>query len=73
VALRDVTERAETLEAGSTVLSGAGPDMILQAVRLALETSANWNPPMEYIEREVARTVAKIVLGYQYPAAMHGA
>jgi UDP-N-acetylglucosamine 2-epimerase (non-hydrolysing) len=65
---RDVTERAETIEAGSNILSGTEPEMILQSVRLALETSAQWNPPAEYVEREVARAVAKIVLEYQ-PAA----
>jgi len=67
VTLRDVTERAETIEAGSNILTGVEPEMILQAVRIALETSRAWNPPAEYLVADVARTVAKIVLGYQSP------
>ncbi|MBI5034841.1 MAG: UDP-N-acetylglucosamine 2-epimerase (non-hydrolyzing) [Chloroflexi bacterium] len=64
VTVRDVTERAETIEVGSNVLSGAEPEMILQAVRVALGTSCVWNPPAEYVTSDVARTVVKIVLGY---------
>ena len=64
VTLRDVTERAETIEVGSNLLTGANPDMILQSVKVALDSSREWNPPQEYVEHAVARTVVKIVLGY---------
>jgi len=64
VTLRDVTERAETIEVGSNILTGAEPEMILQATRIALGTSAQWNPPAEYVAADVARTVVKVVLGY---------
>lgn len=64
VTLRDVTERAETIECGSNVLSGGGVDDILRALRLALETSTRWDPPAEYVVGDVARTVVKVVLGY---------
>jgi UDP-N-acetylglucosamine 2-epimerase (non-hydrolysing) len=64
VTLRDVTERGETLECGSNVLSGGDPGDILRALRLALETPATWDPPAEYLVADVARTVAKVVLGY---------
>lgn len=66
VTLRDVTERAETLEAGSNILSGAEPAMVLQAVRTVLASSVHWKPPVEYLEEEVASTVAKIVLSYHH-------
>ncbi|RIK27683.1 MAG: UDP-N-acetylglucosamine 2-epimerase (non-hydrolyzing), partial [Chloroflexi bacterium] len=49
VTLRDVTERAETVEVGSNILSGAEPDMILRATQIALATSREWNPPPEYM------------------------
>ncbi|MBI5302888.1 MAG: UDP-N-acetylglucosamine 2-epimerase (non-hydrolyzing) [Chloroflexi bacterium] len=65
ITLRDVTERAETTEVGSNILAGAEPEMILRAVKIALETSHTWNPPAEYVESDVSRAVAKIVLGYQ--------
>ena len=64
VTLRDVTERAETVECGSNVLSGARPDDVARALDLALATSRTWVPPEEYVARDVSRTVAKIVLGY---------
>lgn len=64
VTLRDVTERAETVEVGSNILSGAEPDMILRATQIALATSREWNPPPEYMVDNVARTAAKVVLGY---------
>lgn len=64
VTLRDVTERPETIERGTNILAGSHPEDILRAVRVALKTSWSWTPPPEYIVRDVARTVAKIVLGY---------
>lgn len=66
ITLRDVTERAETVECGSNILTGAEPETILQAVNVALSTSSNWLPPAEYLETEVARTVTKIVMGYHH-------
>jgi len=65
VTLRDVTERPETIECGSNILSGADAETIERAVRLATETTSRWTPPAEYLEKDVSRTVAKIVLGYR--------
>ncbi|WP_119071450.1 non-hydrolyzing UDP-N-acetylglucosamine 2-epimerase [Aggregatilinea lenta] len=64
VTLRDVTERAETIEVGSNILSGGAPEDLLRAVDVVLRSSAEWIPPIEYTEKHVASTVAKIVLGY---------
>lgn len=64
VTIRDVTERPETIECGSNVLSGCDPATVLRAVALALGTSATWSAPREYRATDVSRTVAKIVLGY---------
>ena len=64
VTLRDVTERPETIECGSNVLSGADPDSILRTTSLALSRPAAWSPPPEYLVENVSQTVAKIVLGY---------
>lgn len=64
VTLRDVTERPETVECGSNILTGGDPEMILQAVEAALSLSRDWEPPSEYLEPHVASTVTKIVLGY---------
>lgn len=64
VTLRDVTERPETIECGSNILSGAQPESILRAVELALALPAEWSPPSEYLAENVAQTVSKIVIGY---------
>jgi len=64
VTLRDVTERPETIECGSNILSGAATDDVLRAVRMALSSAARWTPPAEYTVPHVSSTVARIVLGY---------
>ena len=64
VTLRDVTERPETIEAGSNILSGAETEAILRAVELAISLPSNWKAPAEYLVENVAQTVSKIVLGY---------
>ncbi len=64
ITLRDVTERPETLECGSNILSGAEPENILRAVDLAISQPASWKAPREYMAENVAQTVSKIILGY---------
>jgi UDP-N-acetylglucosamine 2-epimerase (non-hydrolysing) len=63
VTVRDVTERPETIEAGSNIVSGADTASIIRCVELAAE-STRWTPPAEYLVENVAETVARIVLGY---------
>ena len=67
VILRDVTERPETLDVGSTILSGAEPDSIVDAVRTVLATPPDWTPPPEYLARNVSSIVAGIVTGPSVP------
>jgi UDP-N-acetylglucosamine 2-epimerase (non-hydrolysing) len=64
VTLRDVTERPETLECGSNILSGAASDDVVRALGIALATPTTWNAPPEYLVPDVSRAVLKIVLGY---------
>ena len=63
VTIRDVTERAETIEVGGNMLSGANPIDLLRATAIVLNTTSDWIAPIEYLERNVSRTVTKIVLG----------
>ena len=65
VTIRDVTERPETIECGSNIITGAEPDAIVQAVSLVLGVPCQWSPPPEYVESHVSKTVARIVLGYR--------
>ena len=64
VTIRDVTERAETTEVGSNILSGADPTDLQRAVEVVLNVGHDWQPPVEYVEKHVSSTVVKIVLGY---------
>lgn len=65
ITLRDTTERPETIEAGSNILSGADPDAILRCLDTVLDSPANWNIPPHYLDTNVSTTVAKIVTGFQ--------
>ncbi len=64
VTIRDVTERPETIECGSNILSGGNPEDLLRTVQVALSLEPKWVPPAEYTAGAVAQTVCKIVLGY---------
>ena len=66
ITVRDVTERAETIEVGSNMLTGAAPETVLQSVKVVLGSSQTWSPPAEYLEPHVSSTVTKIVLGYRH-------
>jgi UDP-N-acetylglucosamine 2-epimerase (non-hydrolysing) len=61
VTLRDVTERPETLECGSNILSGVDIDNILVCTKLAIENKGHWLPPIEYTKNNVSDTVIKIL------------
>jgi len=64
VTIRDVTERPETLECGSAILSGADPDSVTRCVDIALSSSPHWMAPEEYTRPNVSRTVVNIVTSY---------
>jgi UDP-N-acetylglucosamine 2-epimerase (non-hydrolysing) len=64
VTIRDVTERPETIECGSNMLSGADPEMIFQCVRTVLDQTCQWTVPPEYLVEQVSSTVVKSLIGY---------
>jgi UDP-N-acetylglucosamine 2-epimerase (non-hydrolysing) len=66
VTIRDVTERPETIECGSNILSGADTETILRCVRVVLSQKSQWTAPREYLEEHVSDTVVKILLGYAH-------
>jgi len=65
VTIRDVTERPETLECGSNMLSGVNPDMVVTCVRTVLSRKPQWVAPAEYLVKRVSDTVVKILLSYR--------
>lgn len=67
VTIRDVTERPETIECGSNILSGCAPGAIISSVEQVTASPRNWTPPVEYLATNVAETVTRIVLGFRLP------
>jgi UDP-N-acetylglucosamine 2-epimerase (non-hydrolysing) len=65
VTIRDVTERPETLECGSNMLSGADPESIVRCIQTVLDQKCEWAVPPEYAVENVSNIVTKIVLGYR--------
>jgi UDP-N-acetylglucosamine 2-epimerase (non-hydrolysing) len=66
VTIRDVTERPETIECGSNILSGARPEDILRCVRTVLDQKRDWRVPPEYMVDDVSSIVTRILLGYRH-------
>lgn len=67
VTIRDVTERPETLECGSTLLAGVEPDAVLAAVQFVTRRDHSWTPPPEYVRLDVSATVCGILLSRRQP------
>lgn len=63
--IRDVTERPETVECGSNVLSGAEPQRIVGLVEYVTRGKRKWQPPSEYLAENVSDTVCRILLSYR--------
>lgn len=66
VTIRDVTERPETLECGSNMLSGAEVEKVVHCVRTVLRCETPGSAPREYLVRNVSDTVLKILMSYHY-------
>ena len=64
VTLDSLTDRPETIDCGSNILSGVEPDPIVRAVELAISQPAAWTAPTEYLTSNVSQTVTKIILGH---------
>ena len=64
ITIRDVTERPETIECGSNMLSGTKTETVVQCVQTVLELEKEWTAPEEYLVDNVSELVVKILLGY---------
>lgn len=63
VTIRDTTERPETVECGSNVLSGTNAGRIVEAVGLVTRTGFEWEMPEGYVDEHVSDKVVRYVLG----------
>lgn len=62
VIIRDSTERPETIECGSSILSGVDANRIKHCARIMCESKTNWEFPIGYIDHNVSGKVIKILL-----------
>lgn len=63
VTLRRTTERPETVECGSNIVSGLDSDSILRAAAVMTEMPTDWEPPQGYLAKDVSVKVVKFLLG----------
>lgn len=63
VTLRDSTERPETIECGSNILSGVRAEAILSAMNVVLADNTPWRVPQEYLAPNVSSSSVRIILG----------
>lgn len=64
ITIRDVTERPETIESGSNMLTGVSPELVSDSINVVMNEKNDWNAPVEYLEKNVSSKVVKILLGY---------
>ncbi|MNM24834.1 UDP-2,3-diacetamido-2,3-dideoxy-D-glucuronate 2-epimerase [compost metagenome] len=63
VTVRRTTERPETVDCGSNIVSGVNAGAILRSAKLMTEMDRNWEIPEGYLAPDVSRKVVKFLLG----------
>jgi UDP-N-acetylglucosamine 2-epimerase (non-hydrolysing) len=64
ITIRDTTERPETVEAGSNIVSSTNPGAIIAAATYLRDTAQPncWTPPAEYLVPNVSSKIVRILL-----------
>lgn len=63
VTMRQTTERPETVDCGSNIVSGVDAKRIADSAALMLELNAKWQCPQGYLAEDVSDKVVKFLLG----------
>ena len=63
ITIRRTTERQETIECGSNILSGVEFRDIITSFKAVINRQNTWTPPQDYMKPDVADTVVNILLG----------
>lgn len=63
VTIRKSTERPETIECGSNILSGIDADQIVTCVDIMINLPKTWSFPEGYASQNVANKIIKLLLG----------
>lgn len=66
VTVRDVTERPETIDCGSNIISGANAADLLRAIKVVTALQPQWKAPEEYMNLSVSDTVCRVLLSYNH-------
>ncbi len=66
VTVRDTTERPETIDAGSNILSGDDPNTIVRCVKTVTGSRRQWQAPQEYLVDNVSDTVINILFSHPF-------
>ncbi|QTL97690.1 UDP-N-acetylglucosamine 2-epimerase (non-hydrolyzing) [Iocasia frigidifontis] len=62
VTVRDTTERPETVECGSNIVSGINYERIIKCAELMYNSNRNWSYPEGYIDKNVSDKVIAFLL-----------
>jgi UDP-N-acetylglucosamine 2-epimerase (non-hydrolysing) len=63
VTIRNSTERPETVDCGSNVVTGLNAERIIHSVQTMLQMPKDWECPEGYLSRDVSTKVVKFLLG----------
>jgi len=63
VTMRDTTERPETVECGSNIVSGVNSERIFQCTKIMLNNNRDWEYPEGYIDNNVSDKIVKYITG----------
>lgn len=63
ITIRNTTERQEVLEVGASILSGTSYENILKAYNTIIQRDFSWEPPADYLVKNVSDIVINILLG----------
>ena len=63
VTTRDTTERPETVECGSNIISGLDKNNILKCAKIMLGRTNDWKYPIGYIDNNVSDKILKYLNG----------
>ena len=63
VTMRDTTERPETVECGSNIISGVNSQSILHCTKAMCEINTNWEYPIGYIDKKTSDKVVNYLNG----------
>lgn len=63
--IRDATERPETLECGTNIITGCDQKQILKMMEMILSTDTQKRAPIEYLEKNVSENMVNILLSHR--------